>query len=185
MKRFFLAVLALAALTANAQEEGLKGKWFVMGQAGFGTEKDGDINNYSILPAVGTFVAPTTAVGLAVGYVGGSDKTSGTKIESSQFVIQPLARKYWGVADNFFLFGQASVPIAFGEIADAKYSTYGVQVAAGIDYFLSSNWSIEAQFGVADWNSVKPDGGKSTSDFNIGVNSGLLGGVKFGIKYVF
>jgi len=184
MKRVLIAVIALTAFAANAQD-GFKGKWFVMGQAGYGTQNDGKTSNYSFLPAVGHFIAPTTAVGLAIGYAGGSDETSGSKIESSQFIVQPLARKYWGVTDSFFLFGQASVPIAFGEIADVKYTSYGVQVGVGIDYFLSSNWSIETQFGVADWNGVKPDGGDSTSDFNIGINSGLLGGVKFGVKYVF
>lgn len=184
MKKVILAVIALTAFAANAQD-GLKGKWFLMGQAGYGTQNDGDITNYSILPAVGYFVAPTTAVGLAIGYAGDSDKTSGTKIEGNQFIVQPLARQYWGLTDNLFFFGQASVPLVFGEVASDKYSSVGVNVGAGLDYFLSSHWSIETQFGFIDWTSVKPDGGNSTSDFNIGVNSGLLGGLKLGVKYVF
>ena len=184
MKKVLLAVMALTAFAGNAQD-GFKGKWFVMGQAGYGTTNDGKTTSYSILPAVGTFVAPTTAVGLAIGYVGGNDETSGTKVESSTVVVQPLARKYWGVTDNFLLFGQASVPLSFLDVAGAKATNYGVEVGAGIDYFLSSNWSIEAQFGVAGWQSSKPKNGDATSDFNIGINSGLLDGVKFGIKYIF
>lgn len=184
MKKVLLAVIALTAFAANAQE-GFQGKWFLMGQAGYGTQNDGNTTTYSVLPAVGYFVAPTTAVGLAIGYAGGSDETTGTKIDQSQFIIQPLARKYWGVTENLFIFGQASVPMTFGEVGSAKYSSVGVNVGAGLDYFLSPHWTIETQFGFIDWTSVKPDGGKSTSDFNIGVNSGLLGGLKLGVKYVF
>lgn len=184
MKKVLLAVIALTAFATNAQD-GFKGKWFVMGQAGYGTENDGKTTNFSVLPAVGYFVAPTTAVGLAIGYAGSSHEMTGVKIDNSQFIVQPLARKYWGVTESLFIFGQASVPMVFGEEGTAKYSSVGVNLGAGLDYFLSPHWTIETQFGFIDWNSVKPDGGKSTSDFNIGVNSGLLGGVKFGVKYVF
>lgn len=194
MKKLFLTVaVVLMTFAANAQD-GFKGKWFVMGQAGYGTQADGNIKNYSFLPAVGTFVAPTTAVGMAIGYIGSEDKTSeDTTFKSNGFTVMPLARQYWGVTDNFLLFGQLSVPLMFGKdtveskIAEleSKYTAYGVELGFGIDYFLSSNWSIEAGFGLIGWHAVKPKEGDATNDFNIGLNSGLLEGVKFGIKYVF
>lgn len=185
MKKTFLLVATIFAFSsANAQEkEGFEGKWFIMGQAGYSTSDDGDTQNYSILPAVGTFISPTFVVGGAVGYVGTKDKVSDVKNDA--FIVQPLVRKYWGVNDKLFIFGQASVPLKFGEIADTKYTAYGIEIAPGLDYFLSSNWSIETTFGVASWSSVKPKDGDASNDFNFGLNSGLLGGVKIGVKYIF
>ncbi|WP_413532457.1 outer membrane beta-barrel protein [Empedobacter brevis] len=196
MKKIVLLVATVFAFTnANAQEnEGLKGKWFLMGQAGYGTSNDGDTQNYSILPAVGHFISPSVAVGGAIGYVGSKDDTSSTvTTKGNKFIVQPLVRKYWGVNDKLFIFGQASVPLLFGKNTyetvgyetDIKYTGYGIEIAPGLDYFLSSNWSIETSFGLASWNAIKPKDGDATNDFNFGLNSGVLGGVKIGVKYIF
>lgn len=193
MKKLILAAsfAILGAVSMNAQDksEGFKGKWFVMGQAGYGTSNDGDVQDYSVLPAVGHFISPTVAVGAAVGYVGTTVKDVSS---TGAFVAQPLVRKYWGITDKLFIFGQASVPMQFGQSKDkvtdtkyGEYSAYGIEIAPGLDYFLAPNWTIETSFGVASWTSVKPKGGDATNDFNFGVNSGLLGGVRFGVKYVF
>jgi len=195
MKNLLLSLVALFVLgLTNVNAQGFQGKWFVMGQAGYGTASDGDISNYSVLPVVGTFVAPTTVLGLGVGYLGSTDKTvANIKTTEGAFIVQPLARKYWGMTDNFFLFGQASVPMQFGKTtietggvkADSKYSSFGIAIAPGVDYFLSSHFSIEASFGLINWTSFKPKDGDSTNDFSIGVNSGFLDGMKFGLKYIF
>lgn len=195
MKKLLLSITALFVLgisAANAQ--GFKGKWWVMGQAGFGTENDGNTKNYSILPVVGTFIAPATSIGLGIGYLGSTDETTpGTKLTEGAFIVQPLVRQYWPMNDKFMIFGQASVPLQFGKAtaetagvkAEGKVSSYGIQISPGIDYFLSDHFTIEASIGLAGWNSVKPEGGSASNDFNIGVNSGFLNGVKFGVKYVF
>ncbi len=195
MKKLLLSITALFVLgLTSVSAQGFKGKWWALGQAGFGTEANGDVKNYSILPVVGYFVAPTTTIGLGVGYLGSTNETvPSVKATSGTFIVQPLARKYWPVADKFLIFGQASVPLAFGNTTEetagvkteAKVTSYGIEIAPGVDYFLSKNFSIEATFGVASWNSTKPKGGDAVNDFNIGVNSGFLNGVKFGIKYVF
>jgi len=124
MKRLFLAVIALTAFAANAQD-GFKGKWFVMGQVGFESKTDPKTDfspkttttSYTILPAVGHFIAPTTAVGLAIGYTGESTKIEGVdeNAKGGVFIVQPLARKYWGITDNFLLFGEAAVPLKFAK----------------------------------------------------------------------
>ncbi len=190
MKKLLLAAsLFILGANANAQESaGFKGKWFIMGQAGYNTTENNEVRNYSVLPAVGTFIAPTVAVGGAVGYVGQSYKSSDEA--SSAFVVQPLVRKYWGLNDKLFIFGQASVPLTFGKNTsasnvDTKYTSYGIQLAPGLDYFLSSHWSIETQFGLLGWSGTSVKDGDSTSDFEFGLNSGLLSGVKFGVKYIF
>ncbi len=182
MKKVLLAVIALTAFAVNAQEaqEGFKGRWFAMGELGYSTQNDGNDKTFTVLPAVGTFIAPTTAVGLAVGY----QNVKGD-FESDAFILQPMARQYWGVSDNFFLFGEAAVPLNFGKVADAKYSSVGVNLSVGVDYFITNNWSVEAKVGAAGWNSFKPKGGDASNDFNIGINSGLTQGVSFGFKYVF
>ncbi len=190
MKKLFVFLgIALLSLGATAQEsQGFQGKWFIMGQAGYNTTDNNQTQNYSFLPAVGNFIAPTVAVGGAIGYYGTSYKDSDAK--SGAFVIQPLARKYWGINDKLFIFGQASVPLTFGTNTDTSgfdtdFTSYGVEIAPGLDYFVSDHWSFETQFGVLGWNGTSIKDGDSTSDFQIGLNSGLLSGVRFGVKYVF
>ncbi|MFV0565318.1 MAG: DUF3575 domain-containing protein [Flavobacteriaceae bacterium] len=191
MKKIILtAMIAVLGFTmANAQEsEGFKGKWFLMGQAGYNTTENNSIRNYSILPAVGNFIAPTVAIGGAIGYVGQSVKDSDAK--TGAFIVQPLARKYWGINDKLYIFGQAAVPLEFGTITDAgnndiDYTGYGFAISPGLDYFLSSHWSIEAQFGLLGWSGTSIKDGDSSSDFEFGLNSGLLTGINIGIKYVF
>lgn len=197
MKKLFLAaavaMMGFAGVNAQEQGEGLKGKTFILGQVGYATQDDGDYQEYSILPAVGTFISPSVAVGGALGYVGSKEDYSGGVEKENLFIIQPFARKYWTVTENFHIFGQVAVPIGFGKYTyeegsysgDYKYSTYGVEVAPGLDYFFSPNWSIEATVGLAAWSSFKPKDGDATNDFAFGLNSGLVNGLKFGVKYVF
>lgn len=195
MKKLLLSITALFLLSITAvSAQGFQGKWWVMGQAGFGTEADGNIKNYSILPVVGVFIAPATTVGLGVGYLGSTDETSSTtKLTNGVFIAQPLVRQYFPVAEKLMIFGQASVPLQFGKATmetgnvktDAKFTSYGIEIAPGVDYFLSDHFTIEATFGLINWNSTKPKGGDATNDFGIGLNSGFLGGVNFGLKYIF
>lgn len=191
---FTIAAFALIGIT-TVSAQGFKGKWFALGQASYGSQADNKIKNYSILPVVGTFVAPTTAIGLGIGYIGSKNETiENTVAKAGTFVVQPLARKYWPVTENFLIFGQAAVPMYFidntTEISGAdkvssKATSIGIQIAPGIDYFLSKNFSIEANFGLINWQTTKPKGGESSSEFDINVNSGFLGGLNIGLKYIF
>ncbi|RLZ12046.1 porin family protein [Faecalibacter macacae] len=195
MKKLILAVTLLAfGANVNAQEQtGLENKWFVMGQAGYSSTNEGDSQSYSILPAVGNFVTSDIAIGAAVGYVGSKSGESQNQIKNNLFIIQPFARKYWSISNNFHIFGQAAIPVGFGNnkyevynyTEKIKYTTYGIEVAPGFDYFFSPNWSLEATFGLLGWNAVKPEEGDAVNTFNFGINSGLIDGVKVGIKYIF
>ena len=195
MKKLLFSIVAIALLgVTTVSAQGFKGKWFILGEAEYSTQQDGDVQNYSILPVVGTFIAPTTAVGLGIGYIGSNtDKGNDNSLKTGSFLVQPLVRKYWGLTDNFFFFGQAAVPLAFGKETteennvktDVKTTKYGVAISPGIDYFLSKNFSIEASVGLVGWTAVKPKDGDTTNDFAIGLNSGFQNGVKFGVKYVF
>ncbi|MEJ5104189.1 MULTISPECIES: outer membrane beta-barrel protein [Chryseobacterium] len=126
------------------------------------------------------------------------------KTTTSAFVVAPFVRKYWTIGEKLYIFGQLEVPMEFGQFKDedkrtetvgsteAKTSTstkdnftsIGVNVKPGLDYFLNKNWSIEATFGEFGYNTnkVNVDGAKRVNDYKFGLN---LSSVTFGVKYVF
>lgn len=127
-----------------------------------------------------------------------------TKNTQSAFVVAPFVRKYWTLADKLYIFGQLEVPMEFGNIKQEgsttttvgntvttassstknNYTSVGVNIKPGLDYFLNKNWSIEATIGEFGYNTSKldVDGAKSVDNYNFGLN---LSSVTFGVKYVF
>ncbi|MEG0925290.1 MULTISPECIES: outer membrane beta-barrel protein [Chryseobacterium] len=173
---------------------------------------DTKVESFKVLPTVGYFVNTNLAVGLGVGYKNDNTKTVSTlgtttidgKETVSGFVVAPFVRKYWTLADKLYIFGQLEVPMVFGQNKDEGTSTttvggttvtsststknnftsIGVNVKPGLDYFLNKNWSIEATFGEFGYNTnkVNVDGAKRVNDYKFGLN---LSSVTFGVKYVF
>mgnify|MGYP003454414309 CR=1 FL=1 len=135
-KIFLLAATLFAFANVNAQEnEGFKGKWFLMGQAGYGTSNDGDSQNYSILPAVGNFIAPTVAVGGAIGYIGTKDDLGDKNVnKTNAFVVQPLVRKYWGVSDKLFIFKEFIFHHSVFNLSDVSVSKFCIVFNASINF---------------------------------------------------
>jgi hypothetical protein len=127
-----------------------------------------------------------------------------SKGTQSAFVVAPFVRKYWTVADKLYIFGQLEVPMEFGNVkaessstttigntvstastsTKTNYTSIGVNIKPGLDYFLNKNWSIEATIGEFGYNTSKldADGAKSVDNYNFGLN---LSSVTFGVKYVF
>lgn len=187
---------------ANAQSTGFKGTSFVTGQVGFSSTKDNSTNaktsSVTVMPAMGYFISPTVAIGGALGVQSntnersyGGTTTYTTKTTNTAFVIMPFARKYWGLGEKLYFFGQLDVPLAWGKVkmeetgavaTEAKYSSWGINVRPGLDYFVNSNWTFEATVGSLGYNSSKPEGGKSSDTFDLGVN---LSSITFGVKYLF
>ncbi|MBV8327618.1 outer membrane beta-barrel protein [Chryseobacterium sp.] len=173
---------------------------------------DKKVENFKILPTVGYFVGTNLAVGLGVGYKDGKTTTTNTlgsavtETEKSKpaFVVAPFVRKYWTVADKLYIFGQLEVPMEFGKnktevtttttnggntsVASTStknnYTSIGVNIKPGLDYFLNKNWSIEATIGEFGYNTSKEDvdGAKRVNNYDFGLN---LKAVTFGVKYVF
>ncbi|WET50388.1 outer membrane beta-barrel protein [Chryseobacterium indologenes] len=136
--------------------------------------------------------------------VGGGTLVAEKKNTTSAFVVTPFVRKYWTLADKLYIFGQLEVPMEFGQYKQesestlttgstvsrtstsdkANYTSIGVNVKPGLDYFLNKNWSIEATFGEFGYNTNKldVDGAKRVNDYKFGLN---LSSVTFGVKYVF
>lgn len=214
MKKILLAALIFAGFAANAQEnKGLQGAWFATSQFGYQQTKTGDVKstNLTILPIVGTFVTPSVAVGAGIGYinlkadnanVGGATVDLNTKL----YVFQPLVRKYWNVAGNFYFFGQLATPIISGkeDTTDMKVSQFGVSMSGGFDFFVTKNFSVEFSYDLANFTSttLKPDGGEKTTVTNFSLahvanvestyNGALHGSdptlttpLSFGFKFIF
>ncbi len=200
-KIFLLAGIALLSLTANAQEkksEGLQGTWWAAGQVAFGSEKTGSVKETSntILPIVGTFIAPTTTVGVGIGSLNTKTDASGvTTAETSALVVKPLIRKYWNVKGNLFFYGQAALPMIFGKdkISDIKTTSVNLELAPGFDYIVNSWMTVETSFtifSVGSSTSTPPVGDKTTSfNFNANpmnsVSDRSLGGLQLGVKFLF
>ena len=199
MKKLLVAsAIALFGLS-NAQIA--KGTTYITGQVGY----EGTTNNnnnesegtFSIVPNVGYFVDTNVAVGLGIGYTNTTAKATIGNVEAkdivSAFVVEPYARKYWNLGEKLYIFGQLSVPMAFGtykeekagqEIYKTNVNSYGVVVAPGLDYFINKNWSIEATIGKFGYQSTKVDveGAKNIENYGFGLD---LNNIKFGVKYIF
>lgn len=212
MKKLLLAAaVVLSTFSAQAQEKskGLEGAWFVTSQFGYQQTKTGDdkATNLSVIPIVGNFITPSVAVGAGVGIMNIKSETgSVTNANTNLVVIEPLVRKYWNVAGNFYFFGQIATPIITGKEkeADTKVSQFGVAVSGGIDFFVTKNFSVEFSYDLANFTSttIKPDGGDKTTVNNFSlahvatadpVYVDALGGsmpnlttpLSFGFKFVF
>ncbi|PWN67304.1 MULTISPECIES: outer membrane beta-barrel protein [Chryseobacterium] len=138
------------------------------------------------------------------GALAGSSFVNENKNTTSAFVVAPFVRKYWTLGDKLYIFGQLEVPMEFGQFKSEKestvttgsttttsstsdksnYTSIGVNIKPGLDYFLNKNWSIEATFGEFGYNTNKlnVDGAKRVNDYKFGLN---LSSVTFGVKYVF
>lgn len=185
-KLFVLGALALATISMSAQD--YTGKWFVGGTAGYGQKEVGTDSNgkklkdktYGVKPLVGTFIAPTIAVGGRIGFEGSEENQESGVYKKSEFVIAPMVRKYLPLGDSGFnFFGELSLPVSFGngkykENKDSKTTNFnfGLKLNAGFDYIINETFSFETSMNLANfgYESSKPKGGKSSNNFNINAN---------------
>lgn len=206
MKKIVLSAVVFASLIMNAQEKGLKGAWFATSQFGYQkTDNSGGntATNLMILPVAGTFVTPTVAVGAGVGYINITKQLASADVAKSDlFVIQPLARKYWNIAGNFYFFGQMAAPIIFGEekLSATKISQFGLAASGGIDFFVSKHFSVEFSYMLANLSVTKVGTNTTTTNFALASvasidpaygnilgasNGGIVNPLSFGFKFVF
>lgn len=208
-KVILLAVITAFGISTNAQNKGLKGTWFATSQFGYQQTKSGTskATNFTILPIVGTFVAPTVAVGAGVGYVNIKAETgSTTDANTGLVVVEPLVRKYWNVSGGLFFFGQLAAPIITGKEkqSELKVSQFGVAMSGGFDYVLTKHFTVEFSYNLINASSttLTPKVGDKTTitDFSIahvasvnpeynaalgGSNPSLTSPLSFGFKFLF
>lgn len=180
MKKLFLFTVAAVLFAAKgfSQDDGLKGTWFATAQ--FGYQDTGSLKTTTFIPIIGTFVAPTTAIGIGGGVI--SSKPEGGK-SATTTVIEPLVRKYWNVSGNLFFFGQGAVPILLSDGSN----TYGVTVTPGLDYVVNSWFTVEFSATLLNFSVTSPDSGSSTTSFSFNpmAHSALGTTAQVGFKFLF
>ena len=197
MKKVLLSAVALLAFGfANAQEEKSnggfsKGDVFVTGAFTFGStnDKDNDVktNGFEIAPQVGYFLTENIAVGGKIGFGSYKVENSGTDVvDMSGLTLGAFGRYYFTPASQFSLFGQLGLDYSSMEDKLADYKVNGIDagLGLGLNYFVSSNFSIEAGVAVLGFSSEKADvsGAKGSTGFNFG---GDWRAVTFGVNYKF
>jgi opacity protein-like surface antigen len=209
-KLVVLAGIALLTFNANAQEEkGLKGAWFATSQFGYQQTKTADAKqtNLTVVPIVGTFVSPSVAVGAGIGMINiKNEDAGGINADTGLLVVEPLVRKYWNIAGNFYFFGQLASPIISGveKESNLKVTQFGLSMSGGFDFFVTKNFSVEFSYDLANFTqtTLKPDAGVKTTVTNFSlahvantepVYIDTLGGslpnlttpLSFGFKFIF
>lgn len=196
MKKVILSVAAIFAFGfANAQEtvsEGFtKGDVFISGALKFGSTKEGDskTTGFEVAPSVGYFVTENIAVGVRLGF--SSDKVEEPledEIKTTAFTVGAFGRYYFTPASKFSFFGELEAQYGNRKVEEGpgeyKENNFGVNVAPGVSYFLSSNIALEASFGILGFNTVDPDvdGADKTNSFDFGLDTR---DIRLGLVYKF
>ena len=204
MKKVLLSAVALLAFGfANAQEEEkgnggfAKGDVFVSGAITLGSSKTGDFkaNAFEIAPKVGYFVTENIAIGASVGLQSLKFDDGAADATNSGLGLGAFGRYYFTPADKFSLFAELGFDYtSFDEEFDAETGTVyggsfeskeiGFGLGAGMNYFVSSNFSIEAGVAVLGYSS-NDNGGNGADKTNTFQFGGDWRAVTFGVNYKF
>ncbi|WP_396144041.1 outer membrane beta-barrel protein [Flavobacterium sp.] len=200
MKKIILTVAAVFAFGfANAQDkkessEGFsKGDVFVTGAFSLGStnnkNNDEKTSSFEIAPQVNYFVTENISVGLKVGFASDKADVNGVDTQDDSSVSFGLAgRYYFTPASKFSLFGELGAEYVSTtdnlSTPEFKVNGFGAGLGLGMNYFVSSNFSIEAGVAVLNFASAKADvtGAKNVTAFSFG---GDWRAVSFGVNYKF
>src|SRR5690606_28845292 len=121
MKKFYLTLAAVAALTFASQAQTEKGKFIVGGGLGFDTESVKDTDNkstsFNIMPSAGYFVADNIAVGLCLGYQWSRAEDGVVESAPGLCSVAPFGRWY-SATGPVRIFGQLSAPMGWGNMKE-------------------------------------------------------------------
>ncbi|WP_333694399.1 outer membrane beta-barrel protein [Flavobacterium sp.] len=196
MKKIILSLAAVFAFSfANAQESTTdggfaKGDVFVSGSFGFSSEKTGDLksNGFEFSPAVGFFLTENIALGGRLGIMSEKNENGSAETKMNGFGVEAFGRYYMTPASKFSVFGELAVGIGSFKTevgpAETKSKTFGVNAGIGVNYFLSSNWAIEAGWAGLGYNTDDNggNGADKTNTFGLNVD---LSSINFGLIYKF
>ena len=206
MKKIILTGAAVFDLTfVNAQDkkesnEGFsKGDVFATGAVTFGSSKTGDFkaNAFEVAPKVGYFVTENIGLGVMLGYT--SEKVElGNSATNTGLGLGAFGRYYFTPANQFSIFAEFGVNYTsfsnefgidpdgslFADDFDSK--EIGFSLGAGINYFVSSNFSMEAGIAVLGYSSNDNggNGAEKTNTFGFG-GDWRARAVSFGVNYKF
>ena len=148
-KIFMMAVMAVAALSANAQT-------WVGGELGFTSSHvngAGTSKEFTIKPEVGYGLNEKFDVAIALGYTYSSDKLKsqlgGGKFSTNTFEINPYVRYKFVKAGNFFAFVDGGLGYATTHYngVSKNENQFGVYVQPGIAYSVSNKVTLVSHLG--------------------------------------
>ncbi len=197
MKKIILSIVAVMAFGfANAQDkkemsEGFsKGDIFVSGSFGVSSEKTGDFKTtgFEIKPTLGFFVTENIALGASLGFESTKQTATPDDIKTTDLSFNVFGRYYCTPANKFSVFGQLEAGYLTSKVeqgdASAKSNGFGLGLGLGVNYFLSSNWAMEAGWAGLNYQTSKPDadGAEKTDTFGLNLD---LSSINFGLLYKF
>ncbi|HIC30876.1 MAG TPA: porin family protein, partial [Flavobacteriaceae bacterium] len=149
-------------------------------------------NVFTIAPKAAYFVSDNIAVGLGLGFTSGKEEDGFAEEKVNVFGVDAFGRYYFTPASQFSLFAELGLgydsvnnETTVGNVtADSDSAQFGANLGAGLNYFVSSNFSIEAGVAVLGYstNDNGGNGAESTDSFSFG---GDWTNVTFGVNYKF
>lgn len=159
--------------------------------------------SYSVAVNAGYFIRDNFAIGMGIGYSHIKSNLNGTvyyndlqipsplfysgESKSDLFFLNPFARYYVGLADNFKFFGQVSVPISSGtqkqsgaanpgNYQEYKTTSYGVSIQPGLAFFPSKRISLELSSNGLDYahrqlKNKRTDEKTTSNSFSFGLST--------------
>ena len=190
-KIFMMAVMAVAALSANAQT-------WVGGELGFTsshTNGVGTSKEFTIKPEVGFGLNEKFDVAIALGYTYSSDKIKsqlgGGKLSTNTWEINPYVRYKFVKAGNFFAFVDGGLFYETTHVrGEAKnWNSFGVSFVPGIAYSVSDKVTLVSKLGEGlyyshDWKNYDEKQAYDNYHAN-SIGFKLLNSISFGAYYNF
>lgn len=166
------------------------------------TETGPKYTDFTLLPSAEYFIADDLSLGLGIGYTVSREKQENYSVYNEyihserMFILNPYARKYWGLGDRVSIFGQASLAFGFGKnIYEYKYnnatttykydaSRFSLGISPGVQLMVSDRIALEAVFGFVGYTRESEDTGtnSSTSSESVIFNVNPAA-IQFGIRY--
>lgn len=146
---FFLIYSCLTSVCYGQFE---KGSFFVGGNFSASNQtinSSNDNNSISIVPSMGTFLTPRTALGSSVGY------SRNTLLFSNSYSVAFFVKRFYTVAPNFYFTTklesryQRSWSDDFAPVGLAMRPTYvlDLQLTPSVIFFPAHNWGVELSTG--------------------------------------
>ena len=182
-KLFVMAVMAVAALSANAQV-------WVGGELGFTsshTNGAGTDKMFTIQPEVGYSLNDKFDVALAIGYTYASEKSLKNYIgtfSANEFEIKPYVRYKFVKAGNFFAFVDGAIEYSTCHYKGIKNNenSFCVAITPGVAYSISPKVTLVSHLGEGLYYNhqwMKDNYHKNNVGFR------LFNGISFGAYYSF
>ena len=203
MKKIILTVAAVFALTfANAQDtkeastgEGFSsGDLYLSGTAGFNSSKTGDFktDGWELSPGLGYMISDNLAIEGRLNFFGakGPEDIDETlyEVKRSGYGIAAGVKYYFTPASKFSLSigGNVSYDSVKEELTgvpgDLTSKVIGFNVPLGLNYFVSNDFALTADWGGFGYSS--DDNGGNGNDKTTGFNLGLdMSSLSFGLLY--